>query len=1171
MARTLLFLVALAGGPVLAASVPSDTLGLAPMSSKHTIELAPIDLEKAVEEDARTQAAGGPMRYGRVVPTAISFADPAGKTATAAWERATSKSGEPLAVLRQAFHAKGAVSVDLGFGRFFLPHGAQLYVTNPDRSMVRGPYTDADNPANGRFWAPLVAGETAILEVVVPESAKRFVELELEAVVYGYRDIHTLESPYAKSGSCNVDVACPQADNFRDQVNAVIRYTYSGSVCTGQLMNNTTGDRRRIVSSANHCLDSQTEADTVVAYWKYENPTCRAPRSSASGIDIPVNGNSIAQTGGATLLATHEPSDHTLYELRTQIPAAANPYWNGWDRREIAPSSTAVIHHPQGDEKRFAADFDPATLNDTRRNGVPGAQHWRIADYEVGTTEPGSSGSGLLNPEKRVIGVLSGGAAACASGTDVDNDGDNDGDDYFGRLSVAWEGGGAPGTRAKDILDPAGGTATVLTGTGSCAAPAITLNGPAVVAAGAQATFSITTAGTGPYTVRWDVDGDGIVDRTETNSNGSSTIAPVFPTATSTNVSVRVTNAANCEGSASRALNVTAPDLVATPSAPFQVCGDNDSAIEPGERWSIPVSIANSGGLALDGGYAIFARQLGGAAGTEYESTNSATNPNVCGFSFVDTNTSALSLTAASGGGGATDDGATPPLAAPNGFSLFGQPVTTLVMSTNGYLSTSSTDSGGDYDNACPVDAPDRGSNGSRLNVLHSDLVLQSGGSLRTQRFNTCPRASAVSPGVGCVVYTWSNLGLYQSSSSATGNAEFQAVLYDNTNEIVYQYRTADPAAGGDATIGVQNADVSRVVQPACNTPNAAPSNRAVCFFAPGQAPSALAAAPTRLLSPAVQLPNLASGQSANVNAVFQVAANAGCGSPLGLDYVGTVDSRAYSVRARSLLSTTVGAGGSCQVFTGACAAPPAEIAKRDGLYSSFLRLGNGMGAFNIPTPSGTVFGGQWYTGKPDRSPTWLTLQGPIVDNQADVNVYRFRRTSTTPFQAAGTVVGRAQISYVSPTDYVATWIVDGKAGGERLSIAYGTNRPTPNRTGSWYPPSEPGWGMAVDDHILNGQPDEVIVNYYYDAANDPIWTLGGGSPPGAGTQTQNLFRVHCPTCPSLPDFLNEVKSAGTVSYSYSSLTRGNYTTNISFPLPFSGTWLRNQIAIEMLSAPVPQ
>ena len=81
-----------------------------------------------------------------------------------------------------------------------------------------------------------------------------------------------------------------------------------------------------------------------------------------------------------------------------------------------------------------------------------GAQTWEITGagggWEIGVTEPGSSGSPLFDVEGRIIGQLFGGGAAC-SGTV-----DNNLYDYYGRLGVSWEGGGTSSTRLRDWLDP---------------------------------------------------------------------------------------------------------------------------------------------------------------------------------------------------------------------------------------------------------------------------------------------------------------------------------------------------------------------------------------------------------------------------------------------------------------------------------------------------------------------------------------------------------------------------------------------------------------------------------------------------------------------------------------------------------------------------------------------
>lgn len=83
------------------------------------------------------------------------------------------------------------------------------------------------------------------------------------------------------------------------------------------------------------------------------------------------------------------------------------------------------------------------------------------------------------------------------------------------------------------------------------------------------------------------------------------------------------------------------------------------------------------------------------------------------------------------------------------------------MMSTNGYLSTNAADGGDDFTAACGVDSH-QGVIDGRVQVLHDDLVIQSGGSLKHQHFSTCPRASdAGTASQGCTVFEWRNMGRY--------------------------------------------------------------------------------------------------------------------------------------------------------------------------------------------------------------------------------------------------------------------------------------------------------------------------------------------------------------------------------------------------------------------------
>lgn len=1171
-----LLLVACPGLSLAASSLPSSplppslALGLAPLPAKQRIDVAPPAADKLAALAARPHAKGTPLQYGVVLPKAFTVFD-AGRSDAGAWQALP----DGRWLWRAELRSPGAVSLELAFDRFFLPQGAQLWLASPDGSTVRGPWTDADNPANGRFHTPLVWGDSVLLELVVPAAQRPQLSLRAAAVGWAFRDLMGASAGVAsKSGSCNVDTVCPEGNGRREQIRSAATYSFTSGgsqfVCTGQLLNNTAQDRRRLLSSANHCLNLQSEADTVVVYWKYESPTCRAVGSVESGTPIPRNGNSIAQTGGADLRATYEPSDFTLLELRSAIPAGADPYWSGWDRSGATPASAFGIHHPQGDEKRISFENDPITVTAIdvlfdQGRVLPAGNGLRVLDWDVGTTEQGSSGSGLYDPQRRVIGFLSGGSAACG----------NDLEDYYGRLSVGWAGGGTGSSRLSDWLDPTSSGAQVLDGRGSCTPPTISLAVPATAASGADVTFTGGAVGSGPFTYAWDVDGDGVVDRTQAGAGATSTITLRFPSARSqVNVGLAVSDASGCVASTQRALGVTGQRVEATAQAPAQVCGDNDGGFDPGEVWQLPVSLANNGNQALGAGYAAFAPSLAGgtAADTFGYRVLDNTSGN-CPYSYVDiNNTPALALTAASSGFPAEDDGRTAAQSlGPAPFNFYGQTVSALVMATNGYLSTSAADTGGDFDNTCALAAPDNGGAGGQLRVLHDDLVVQAGGGLRRAYFPTCPRAPDAGVGArGCTVLSWTNMGRFNQNGQPEGAAEFQAILYDGTYQIVYQYRVADPQGGGSATLSIQNAAATDRAQYACEQNGSAGPGRAVCFFHPTALPARFG--PSALVvSPSAVAATLGVGASQNGNVQFQIDGNAACGSRVAVDYLGAVDAGTYSRVSRNLYEGSVAT--TCQVQNQCLSidfSPPPPI-PRDGLYANPTRFGNGVGSFVIPSGSSATYFGAWFTGEADRDPTWLILQGPYaalpIGSQGLATVYRFRQSGSAPFAVSSEIVGSAQVSPVSNNRYVLTWTVDGVAGGELMDILYPLRSPAPNRTGVWYNAGESGWGEVLDDHVVNNANESVIINYLYGTDNVARWTLGASADLNQGPMALTAFRVHCPTCPSFPDFGSLPLPAGTLSRTFSSQTNGTYSTNSTLASP-PLDWVRTNLPIEMISRP---
>lgn len=399
-----------------------------------TTVLPAPNLAKLSMEDSKRS--GGPYRYGvRIETNGMRL----GAKGFGTWERVSRGQWRwSWDVMSPA-----AKSLDFHFSKLQLPSSAKLVIRGEGEGNER--LIDASQLSGTEFWSPYVSGERARLEVTVDARQKAELELEIGSVTHGYRGLFEGGDSLQKSGSCNVDTACPAGDAWRDQIDSVGHYTFSqGSssyVCTGTLVGNTSGSTTPYFLTANHCMSSQTVVNTIVVYWNYQSSTCRTPGSSSSGSPL---SRSIAthSQSGATLRATNSASDFTLIELSQAVASGANPYWSGWDASGSTPSSAVGIHHPAGHEKRIAVEDD--ALSVSGYGGGSGSTHWRVMDWDQGTTEGGSSGSGLWNQNKLLVGQLHGGSAACG----------NNLSDYYGRLSVSWSGGGGSSSRLSNWLDP---------------------------------------------------------------------------------------------------------------------------------------------------------------------------------------------------------------------------------------------------------------------------------------------------------------------------------------------------------------------------------------------------------------------------------------------------------------------------------------------------------------------------------------------------------------------------------------------------------------------------------------------------------------------------------------------------------------------------------------------
>ena len=418
-----------------------------PLKGVETVIMPSLDNEELRNEELHRRGPGIAPRFAHNFPVDIT------PQSHGTWTELSQ--GE--AIWRLKIQSKGAYSLNLGFVHYFMPEGGSMLLYDPKQKQVRGPFTLSDNEDHAQFWSPLVEGDELIIEVRLPVSQKSKLGLHLSSVNH---DFIGFAQALSASGSCNLDVICgatdgwAMVDEYRDIIRSVAVYGLGGgTLCTGFLVNNTANDCTPLFMTANHCGLTPGNAPSVVVYWNFQNSTCRQPNSGASG----GNGDgTLSQfNSGAIYRAGWAGSDFTLIELDDEVDPDYEPFMAGWNASNSATGDSVIcVHHPSTDEKRISFEFDPTFIGDDSGNADPNDNFVVVDDWDVGTTEGGSSGAPLFNKQKQVIGQLFGGFAACG----------NNQYDAYGWIHRSWEGGGTPGTRLRDWLDPGNTGQTSLQG-----------------------------------------------------------------------------------------------------------------------------------------------------------------------------------------------------------------------------------------------------------------------------------------------------------------------------------------------------------------------------------------------------------------------------------------------------------------------------------------------------------------------------------------------------------------------------------------------------------------------------------------------------------------------------------------------------------------------------------
>lgn len=425
--------------PTKAAPAVTWRLAQVPAGSTTRIDLPALDLVRVAElqkRNARRDNIATQIGVGRDVTDASVQA----KLGRLRWTPVDGGS-----VARFEVDSPDALGLRAGLKLVSLPKGVELRFAGslaPER-VVLVPAEEAKSLANaGLYWSPVTDGGRQTIEIFAPTGVDTgSVRLELPQV--SHLLTNSLEqfslAKVGESGACNVDTVCrvgTLGQHFVNAKNAVARMSFtegaSTYTCTGTLLNDTDNSTQiPYFYSADHCISTQAVANTLNTFWGYEATTCGGLTAAANTVFA----------GGADYLYSEDGSSGTdglLLRLRGTPPTGA--YFAGWDANQVTDGNEVLaIHHPAGDLKM--SSIGQKITQDSVNIEV---------GWTSGTTEGGSSGSGLFTSSGSgyaLRGGLYGGYASCANTGNLNN---TENRDWYSRLDVMYP-------HIQQYLAPGGG------------------------------------------------------------------------------------------------------------------------------------------------------------------------------------------------------------------------------------------------------------------------------------------------------------------------------------------------------------------------------------------------------------------------------------------------------------------------------------------------------------------------------------------------------------------------------------------------------------------------------------------------------------------------------------------------------------------------------------------
>lgn len=419
-----------------------------------SVTMPAINVDSLLQADKVEEKLGMAPRFGSAIDADINIKQ------VGDWEELP----DGTRLWRVRIVSPGAYSINLIFGKYYVPKGGKLYVYSEDKKMVIGAFTARNNKPHGKFSTMPVKGSSIILEYNQPVWVNEQPQIQISKVVHAYKIIHpsfVAESAKGKGKEekvldfgqsdqdCQTNIHCPIGEEWCREKNAVCMTFLDENTrhSSASLINNVRQDFTPYVLMAFHsvnqnnttsCSLDDEDVSTWLFWFHYWSNSC------ANGTALQAEAN-VVSFSGAEIIAGKTSTDFALLKISSEFEVRYEDhlYFLGWSRTTATPNVATCIHHPSGDIMKICVSplSAVAGISSYCEGQVQSTFFWDHDWNFTGATEGGSSGAPILNENHKVIGQLTTGGG-CGKNSSS------------GKFYLSWDYGSTPQTRLKDWLDP---------------------------------------------------------------------------------------------------------------------------------------------------------------------------------------------------------------------------------------------------------------------------------------------------------------------------------------------------------------------------------------------------------------------------------------------------------------------------------------------------------------------------------------------------------------------------------------------------------------------------------------------------------------------------------------------------------------------------------------------